>query len=320
MSTFTLSRSPRTSGTGERRAKAGMFVAADTFDRPWQGDGLFGPDSFAWTLHSHPAILVGAARASLVQLLYPPVAAGVGAYSDYAGDLGGRTSRTLEFGYATAYGDRPVIERAREVFGRVHAHVQGTEPLTGQPYSAMDVEHRRYVAVTAGHSIMVAYQALGGRVTPAQADAYFAELGRAAWTSHMEPSDLPATREEVRDYLHSMRPTLALTDASRRLIRVLMTPRLEGAPSALQPLGMALSAYGAALMPRHLQRLAGIDRNPLVDRYLVTPGVGTMLRALARGPVDAWLEPLVPEGARLRRWAMRHAEGRAADVRSLHAA
>lgn len=288
------------------RPLEGLFLPPGWQDRPWRGDGLFGPGSFAWTLHSSPAVVLGAARAALIQMLYPPVAAAVADHSDYLGDLHGRTARTLEFGYATVYGDAEVVERAREVFGRVHARISGTEPLTGQPYSAMDLEHRRFVAVTAAHSMVVAYQAGGGRMTPPQINAYFAEYARAAHTSHLAAEDLPTTRAEVREYFHRMRPRLALTDTSRRLIAGLMDPPVDDVP-ALKPLGLALAVYGAALMPRHLQRIAGLDHHPLVERYMVKPAGSRLFRGLAAAPTDVWLPQVCPSGAKLRRWAMHHA-------------
>lgn len=290
-----------------RRPQEGLFLPEGWQDRPWRGDGLFGPDSFTWAMHSSPAVLLGAARAALIQLLYPPVAAAIADHSDYLGDLHGRTARTLEFGYATTYGDAEIVQRAREVFGRVHARITGTEPLTGRTYSAMDLEHRRFVAVSTAHSMVIAYQAIGGRMTPPQINTYFAEYARAAHTSHLSVQDLPTTRAEVREYFHRMRPRLALTDTSRPLIAGLMDPP-AGDVGALKPLGVAVAAYGAALMPRHLQRIAGLDHHPLLERYVIKPAGSTAFRAMAVAPIEAWLPQVCPSGAKLRRWAMRHAE------------
>lgn len=294
------------------RPSRGLFLPTDWQDRPWRSDAATGPDSVSWRIFSSPAVLLGAARASLVQLLYPPVAAGVDQHSDYLADLHGRAARTLEFGYVGAYGDQAMLEHARDVFVRVHERVRGIEPLTGQPYSGMDLEHRRYVAVTAAHSFLLAYQELGGRLTHAEIQRFVDEVRHAGTTSDLAPGDLPGSRTEMRDYLQGMRDRLATTETSRRLIAGLLRGRVTQRQSLLQPAAPIVAAYGAALMPRHLQRLAGIEINPLLDRYGRLPALRLGLKQVGRLPADVWLARISPTAAAVRRWAMSHAARRAA--------
>ena len=69
-----------------------------------QDMGLFGPESVAWRLHRHPALLLGGLRALMVQALHPLAMAAVAQYSDYRKDVWGRYSRTTMYVVTTIFG------------------------------------------------------------------------------------------------------------------------------------------------------------------------------------------------------------------------
>src|SRR5436190_21701417 len=100
--------------------------------------GLFGPGSVTWRVDREIAVLLGSgARALLLQVAHPQVAAAVVEHSRYRSDPLGRLRDTLEAIYGFAFEDvRRVEQIVRHVNG-LHHRVQGFAP-GGQPYSAQD--------------------------------------------------------------------------------------------------------------------------------------------------------------------------------------
>ncbi|MBV8457219.1 MAG: DUF2236 domain-containing protein, partial [Acetobacteraceae bacterium] len=61
-------------------------------------DGLFGPRSVAWRVHSDvTTMMVGGVAALLLQMLHPAVLAGVWDHSNFRTDMLGRLRRTARF-------------------------------------------------------------------------------------------------------------------------------------------------------------------------------------------------------------------------------
>ena len=66
-------------------------------------DGLFGPRSVAWRVHGDVAsMMVGGITGLMLQMLYPPVLAGVWDHSRFRDDLSGRLRRGHETTVETA--------------------------------------------------------------------------------------------------------------------------------------------------------------------------------------------------------------------------
>jgi uncharacterized protein (DUF2236 family) len=145
-----------------------------------QHDGLLGPDSVAWRVIGHPAALVGGLRALIVQSLHPLAMAGVAEHSDFRARPLARLRGTAYYVGATCFGDRATAEAAAATVRRIHRHVRGIDPVTGQPYSADDPETALWVHTVEWHSFLAAYRAYGGRLSAAEQDRYLAEGARIA--------------------------------------------------------------------------------------------------------------------------------------------
>jgi uncharacterized protein (DUF2236 family) len=244
-----------------------VSVAAGPHD--W---GLFGPDSVSWRVHSSPVLLVGGLRALIIQSLNPLAMAGIAQHSDYLQRPLSRLRRTAEYVATVVYGDTPSAKRAAEMVRRIHTHVKGVDPVSGSPYSADDIETKLWIHCVEVHSFLAAYRAYGGRLSDEEQDAYLAEQVAAAELMEI-PSELaPASRAAYRDFFEYMRPSLCVSEASRDAIELVVDPPLirELLPHQVSLRMMASAAV--AITPRHMRRMAGIDRYRLI---YVGAGAGT---------------------------------------------
>src|SRR5215471_12054279 len=94
-----------------------------------QDTGYYGPESVTWKISREAAILLGGARAVLMQLAHPLVAMGVSAHSDYMTDPFGRTERTFVLGELLTFGSLEKARQAARTINRLHFHVYGDLPI-----------------------------------------------------------------------------------------------------------------------------------------------------------------------------------------------
>src|SRR3954468_4404671 len=222
-------------------------------------DGLFGPGSVTWKVHSSPVMLIGGLRALMIQALHPLAMAGVIPHSDFRARPLQRLRTTVEYVATTTFGDTATAEAAGAHVRRVHTFVNGTDPVTGRRYSAEDPETLLWVHCAETHSFLAAYRAYGGTLTPAEQDAYLAESARAAALVGIPPGDVPPTVADMRDYFAGMLPSLCVSMAAREAIRFVARPPATRELLPLLP-ALRLSATAAVtITPRHLRRMAGID-------------------------------------------------------------
>jgi uncharacterized protein (DUF2236 family) len=216
--------------------------------------GLFGPESMAWRLHADPAMLTGGLRALLVQALEPRAMAGVDQHSLYRADPWGRLQRTTDFVYRTTYGDRATAEEACAKVRRVHERIRGVDPATGREYTASDPDLLLWIHAVEVHSFVTAYRAFAGRLDPADADRYVAEMVRVAELVELPVGMAPRSMGELREYLRGV-DGLQITPAAREGMRMIFFPPM---PLALRPLWAIPATATLAILPRVARRLYGL--------------------------------------------------------------
>jgi uncharacterized protein (DUF2236 family) len=147
---------------------------------------------------------------------------------------------------------------------KIHTRVRGIDPITGSPYSADDTQTKLWVHCVEVHSFLAAYRAYGARMGGAEQDTYLAEQVRAAELMGIPAELVPASRAAYRDFFEFMRPNLCVSEASRDAIELVIDPpkTRELLPHQVSLRMMASAAV--AITPRHMRRMAGIDRSRLV--------------------------------------------------------
>ncbi len=145
---------------------------------------------------------------------------------------------------------------------RIHAHVRGTDPVTGLPYSADDPELLRWVHVCEVSSFVEAVHRIGV-VDDAQADAFLAEQVQAA--RMLGATDVPASRAEVAAYFAEVQPDLVASPVAKRAVRRLLVPPMPWHVAWLtpaRPAWAAVSSIAIGLLPPWARRLYGVPVLP----------------------------------------------------------
>jgi uncharacterized protein (DUF2236 family) len=249
--------------------------------------GWFGPSSIAWRLHADPTMLVAAMRALLVQALEPRAMAGVDQHSDYRTDPWGRLNRTVEFVYATTYGDSNEAEAAVANVRRIHQHVHGVDPATGASYSADDPDLLLWVHAVETHSVITAYRRYAGLLSDRSADRYVAEMAQIAERLGLPAAMTPRTLADLRTYLRGVEG-LQFTPAAREGMRTILDPPM---PPILRPLWAIPTAATIAILPRFARREY---RLPWPE--VATPAVRAAVLGLSRA-----LDLVLPDPPTIRR-------------------
>jgi uncharacterized protein (DUF2236 family) len=246
-------------------------------------EGLFGPGSVTWRVHASPAMLIGGMRALIIQSLHPLAMAGVFQHSDFRARPMGRLRRTAEYVATTTFGDTATAQATGAQVRRIHGYIRGTDPVTGKTYSASDTDTLLWVHCVEWHSFLAGYKAYGGRISERDQDRYLAESARAAELVGIDPAAVPASRAEMREYFDAMLPSLCVSQAALEAIDFVVSPPMtrDVLPYAA-PLRVSAAA-AITLVPRHLRRLAGLQRPWAADaltRATVGAAVGTLALAL----------------------------------------
>ncbi|HEX9506071.1 MAG TPA: oxygenase MpaB family protein [Acidimicrobiia bacterium] len=237
--------------------------------------GLFGPDSMAWRIHADPVMLVGGLRALLVQALEPRAMAAVDQHSKFREDPWGRLERTTNFVVTTTYGDTAAAEAAAALVRKVHEHVHGVDPVTGEAYAGNDPDLLLWIHAVEVESFVVAYRTYAGRLTDADADRYVAEMARVAELVELPAAMVPRSLGEVRDYLRSVRG-LQVTPAAREGLRVVLFPPMD---LRYRPLWAIPTTAAVAILPADARRMYRIPWFPPIALPVRT-GVFALSRVL----------------------------------------
>ena len=209
------------SGLVERSAAA---YAASVPEHP-ADDGFFGPGSVTWRLSADLSGPVSGLRSLMIQALHPLAMAGVDQHSDWRSDPVGRIAATSSYLTTVSVGDKATAERVSARVRRIHEHVRGVDPVTGQPYAAGDPALLLWVHAAFVDSTIAAVRLFGMPLPDADADRYVAEMVKAAELVGVPAAMVPASVARLDQYLASVRPQLRATPAARESMAYLLDPR-----------------------------------------------------------------------------------------------
>jgi uncharacterized protein (DUF2236 family) len=212
--------SPLWSGLVERSAAA---YASSVPEHP-ADDGFFGPGSVTWRLSTDLSGPVAGLRSLMIQALHPLAMAGVDQHSDWRSDPVGRLAATSSYVTTVSVGDKSTAERVSARVRRIHEHVRGVDPVTGQPYAAGDPALLLWVHGALVDSTIAAAQLFGTPLSAADADRYVAEMVAAAELVGAPATMVPASVAALDRYLDSVRPELRCTPAARESMGYLLDP------------------------------------------------------------------------------------------------
>lgn len=200
------------------------------------------------TVNRELLVLTGGARALLMQLAVPGVAAGVDEHSDFRRRPVRRLLRTLDLSYRLAFGEGERLREAAAAINRAHASVRGAE------YSAFDHDLLLWVHATLVDSALVAYSAFVRPLTLVEREEYYLASRATAPLLGLPVEEMPESYAAFVAYVQGMLRTRVAVDERARELgwRVLRPVRwvpgfvyapLVDVTSALLP-GSLRRAYG----------------------------------------------------------------------------
>ncbi|UCE85423.1 MAG: DUF2236 domain-containing protein [Deltaproteobacteria bacterium] len=260
-------------------------------------------------MNRESVLLLGGARALLLQLAHPLVAQGVADHSDFLRAPLGRLRSTLDATYTVLFADPASVRRTARAVRRAHERVRGTLQHgtaafpAGTAYRATDPELLLWVHASLVDSALATYQTYVARLSLRQRQAFYAQIGWLGRIFGVPEAQLPPTFEAFRHYLRDMLegPMLEITPTARQLADAVLHPPIAWVPRWI---GDATGVLTLGLLPAELRERYGFAWNRAHARAF------DAARALLRRTL-----PLLPDALRAvpqARRAERAGRGRAA--------
>jgi uncharacterized protein (DUF2236 family) len=229
-----------------------------------EDNGFFGPNSPTWKVWTSPTSVIGFKRSIIVETFDPFLAAAVDQQNGVRTNPMGRLDRTGTYFQTIAVGDSRSAIEASEILMKVHARAVGIEPISGQRYGANNPDSQLWIHVTGWHSVLYAYERYGpGPLTEQEEERYWAECAIAAELQTCDPTKVPRSRAEVRDYFAKERSRLCVSEHACSLIHYFLHPPLK---HKLLWVPMKLFAVATiATIPTWMRRLGGFDQPAALD-------------------------------------------------------
>lgn len=218
-------------------------------------EAMYGEQSISWQVNRHWFPLIGGARAAILQVCDPRVAAGVASYSTFKTDPFGRLDRTLDAMLTISFAAPERREQMLEHLRRGHARVTGTT-AGGQAYDANDPELQYWVLATLVDTTFEVERRYVGVMRRQDRERFFQESKLIARAFGVPDEVIPEDLDAFRAYVSHQFATLEPSDDTREITKALMQPGLRWVPDvSLVPLNWVT----AELLPARLRRLLEID-------------------------------------------------------------
>jgi uncharacterized protein (DUF2236 family) len=262
--------------------------------------GILAIDSVARRINRESFLLLGGTAALLMQVAHPLVAAGVDQHSDFRRSPVRRLVRTVDTTLAIVYGERAAAQSALKRIGRSHAPVRG-ETEDGRAYRARDPQLLLWVQTTLVLTSVRWYEAVMGRLSDAERNAYWAEgkffAGELGVPEHL----FPATYADLERYEADMLRTEVIPNATVAAVARDVVRPYDWLPKTLY---WPTDALSAALLPVSLRDAFGLRYG--TPQRLFYRAVIVAVRAL-RALLPEWLT-VVPQARRFEKAMSRRRE------------
>ena len=263
--------------------------------------GLFGPGSVTWRVHADPAYAAATFSGLLLQALHPQAMAAVDQNGGFRDDWWGRLNRTGDYLFTTTFGtEREAVRAGARVRG-IHRKLRATDPYTGENFRVDRPDLLLWVHNSVTDTVLQVAGRAGMELTAGDQDRYVREQVRAAELVGLTADLVPDNRADLADYMHDIRPVLALTEPAREGIWVLANPPMASWVKLLTPAraGWAgLAGLAVGLLPGWARQMYGLPGLPLTD-VAATAGLRA-LRGTARVLPDRWRDNPSVRAARAR--------------------
>lgn len=238
------------------------------------------PGSIAWQIGSEGALLLGGARALILQVAHPAVAAGVAQHSNYREAPWRRLYRTLDVTTRIVFGDERSSTEAAAGLGRVHERVTGRDDR-GRRYRATDPELLLWVHATLIDSSLLIFDRYVRRLSNPERTVYYEQMKPVAEAYGIPRERQPPDWPDFRHYWDGMLSGgLRVTETTREVADSLLAPELPlPARPPAWPALEAIRLVTVGSLPESLRAELGLAWGPMRER-LLGASQGTIRRLL----------------------------------------
>ncbi len=224
-------------------------------------------------INAERVLIIAWLRAILLQLAHPLVAAGVAEHSTFRGGTKAalfRLHHTIDAMLALSFGADRERNAALDAIRAIHRRVHGSLSVAcgpfaaGTRYSAEDPELLLWVHVTLIESVLLGYELMVGRLTPAERDRYCAESADVAVALGARAEAVPRTWSALRSAVDSASETLVVCEQARTLAAALLTP--FGGWFGRNAVSPILSLFAAGQLPATVRTQYGFPWNSARER------------------------------------------------------
>ena len=230
--------------------------------------------SITWRVNAERIVLLGWARAILLQLAHPLVAAGVFDHSGFRGTPYAAASRlyhTVHAMLSLTFGDEAARQRTLDGIRAIHRRVNGVLPESTGPYpagtrySAEDPALVLWVHATLIESVLLVYEQLVAPLTASERDEYCAEAFPIAVALAAREDEVPRTWNDMRCYLERMYSsnTIAVGTQGRELAGAVLSP---SGGWLVAPATWINRMVTVGLLPSQVREQYGMTWSPKQDR------------------------------------------------------
>jgi uncharacterized protein (DUF2236 family) len=255
-------------------------------------DGYFTDDSAIRRIGRESVLMLGGARALLMQAAHPLVAAGIVDHSHYREDPWRRLARTMTALYTIVFGTRREADRMGAITRAVHKRVRGERD--GRPYSAADPELMLWVHSTLVDNGLLMYETYVAPVDAHVAEEFYEQMKTVATVFGAPPEIHPPTLADLRAYQRRSIESgeVRVGDDALAVAQAVLQPPV---PVAFRPAVRALALSNVGLLDEELRAQYGLQwsraqglwlaASARSSRRLVVPLMPKPLRLTQRVPL-----------------------------------
>lgn len=244
-----------------------------------QKHGYFGSESMTWRIGQESILLLGGARAVLMQLAHPLVALGVSEHSSYMTDPFKRTEHTFLLGQMLTFGTTAKARQAARTINHLHKRVHGILQTEAgayhkdTPYRARDPKLLLWVHATLADTILRIYPLFVGPLTHEEQNQYYQESKIMGYLLGLTPTDMPPTVDDLHAYVHDMvySNQLEATPQARQLVRQVLYPPI---PDVFRPILHLNRQITSALLPQPVREIYGLEWGPKRQKAFDLTAIG----------------------------------------------
>lgn len=266
--------------------------------------GFFGPDSVSWQVHREVTVLFGGARALLLQAAHPLVIAGARETGFYERNPWKRLERTLRLTYALTFAPRDEALAAADHINRVHERVKGVDPVTGEPYDALDPDLLLWVHAVLVDSALLFERLTVGRLDDAGRQRFHDEQMLAAELLRLPRAHIPPTVPALRAYMDGVVASgrLQVTDGARVVAALFTDPPPE---AEWRPILRVVARWAFGTLPPPVREAYGVRWTRAHETLMRASMAGLRVARPLLPPKIRFIEPYVVGLARHRAQASR---------------